>query len=128
MTQLTNLTPLLEAEASQTGSLIMTVGMVAVLGLVFYFFMYRPQKKQEKETKAMLDSIELGDVVSTVGGIVGVVVRIKGEMMLIETGADRTRLQIQKWAVRQVEEKAHPDEEAHRGSTVDGKSAAKMKK
>ena len=122
MTQLTNLTPLLEAQASQTGSLLMTVGMVVVLGLVFYFFMYRPQKKQEKETKAMLDAIEVGDVISTVGGVVGVVVRIKGEMMLIETGADRTRLQIQKWAVRQVEEKAHPV------ATVDGKSAGKLKK
>lgn len=109
-----------EAGANQTGSLLMTVGMVVVLGLVFYFFMYRPQKKQEKETKAMLDSIELGDVVSTVGGIVGVVVRIKGDMMLIETGADRTRLQIQKWAVRQVEEKAHP-------VNVEDKSGKKLK-
>ena len=122
MTNLNHLTPLLQEEVGQTGSLIMTVGMLVVLGVVFYFFMYRPQKKQEKETKAMLDAIELGDVISTVGGVVGVVVRIKGDMMLIETGADRTRLQIQKWAVRQVEEKAHPV------ATVDGKSAGKLKK
>ena len=107
--------------AGGAGSLIMTIGMVAVLGLVFYFFMYRPQKKQEKETKAMLESIELGDVVSTVGGVVGVVVRIKGEMLLIETGADRTRLQIQKWAVRQIEEKAHP-------VAAEAKPSGKLKK
>ena len=121
MMNLHSLLPLLAEEPSQTGSLIMTVGMIAVLGIVFYFFMYRPQKKQEKETKAMLDSIELGDVISTVGGIVGVVVRIKGEMMLIETGADRTRLQVQKWAVRQVEEKAHP-------VAVEEKPSKKLKK
>lgn len=93
------------------GTLLSMGGMILVLGLVFYFFLYRPQKKQEKETAQMRDSIEIGDVISTVGGIIGVVVRVKGEMLLIETGADRTRLQIQKWAVRAVEEKAHPVEE-----------------
>ena len=88
---------------------------------VFYFFMYRPQKKQEKETQAMRDSIEIGDVISTVGGIIGVVVRIKGEMLLIESGADRTRIQIQKWADRGVEERAHP--QAH-----EDKDGKKLKK
>ena len=96
------------------GSTISMVVMIVVMIAVFYFFMYRPQKKQERETSEMRNSIELGDVISTVGGIVGVVVRIKGEMLLIETGADRTRLQIQKWAVRGVEEKAHPTEPAEK--------------
>ncbi len=92
------------------GSTISMVAMIVVLIAVFYFFLYRPQKKQERETTEMRNSIELGDVISTVGGIIGVVVRIKDDMLLIETGADRTRLQIQKWAVRGVEEKAHPVE------------------
>jgi preprotein translocase subunit YajC len=90
---------------------ISTIVMLVAMLAIFYFFMYRPQKKQEKETQEMRNSIEIGDVISTVGGIIGVVVRIKDEMLLIESGADRTRIQIQKWAVRGVEERAHP--EAH---------------
>ena len=111
----------LSTSTAQTGSggfdlmsLLMMGGMIVVLGLVFYFFLYRPQKKQEKEAAQMRNSIEIGDVISTVGGIVGVVVRVKGDMLLIETGADRTRLQVQKWAIRSVEEKAHPVEETEK--------------
>jgi preprotein translocase subunit YajC len=90
-----------------TGQLIMTVGMLVVMVLVFYFMIIRPQKKQEKETAKMLDELTPGDTISTVGGIIGVVLKIKDDMVLIETGADRTRLQIAKWAVRKVEEKAN---------------------
>ena len=97
-------------------SLVTMGGMIVVLGLVFYFFLYRPQKKQEKEATQMRDSVEIGDVISTVGGIVGVVVRVKGDMLLIETGADRTRLQVQKWAIRNVEEKAHPAPEPEKSA------------
>ena len=103
------------------GSSIMMIGMILVMVAVFYFFLYRPQKKQEKETQEMRNSIEIGDAISTVGGIIGVVVRIKDEMLLIESGADRTRIQIQKWAVRGVEERAHP--EAH-----EDKDGKKLKK
>ena len=90
-----------------TGQLIMTVGMLVVMVAVFYFMIIRPQKKQEKETAKMLDELTPGDTISTVGGIIGVVLKIKDDMVLIETGADRTRLQIAKWAVRKVEEKAN---------------------
>ena len=111
-----------DAGAGGFGSMISMVVMIVVLIAVFYFFLYRPQKKQERETTEMRNSIELGDVISTVGGIVGVVVRIKDEMLLIETGADRTRLQVMKWAVRGVEEKAHPVAEADK---KDGKPKLK---
>lgn len=116
-----------DASASTGGGLLSSLSMVfmiVVLVAVFYFFLYRPQKKQEKETAEMRNSIELGDVISTVGGIIGVVVRIKDDMLLIETGADRTRLQIQKWAVRGVEERAHPVETEKSAD----KSGKKLKK
>ena len=90
-----------------TASMIMTVGMLVVMVLVFYFMIIRPQKKQEKETAKMLDGLTPGDTISTVGGIIGVVLKVKDDMVLIETGADRTRIQIAKWAVRKVEEKAN---------------------
>ena len=56
------------AAGSMAPTIIMILGMVAV----FYFFLYRPQKKQEKETQEMRNSIEIGDVISTVGGIIGI--------------------------------------------------------
>ena len=90
-----------------TGQLIMTIGMLVVMVAVFYFMIIRPQKKQEKETAKMLDELTPGDTISTVGGIIGVVLKVKDDMVLIETGADRTRIQIAKWAVRKVEEKAN---------------------
>jgi preprotein translocase subunit YajC len=90
-----------------TASMIMTVGMLVVMVAVFYFMIIRPQKKQEKETAKMLDELTPGDTISTVGGIIGVVLKVKDDMVLIETGADRTRIQIAKWAVRKVEEKAN---------------------
>lgn len=94
-------------EVDSTGSVIMTVGMLVVMVAVFYFMIIRPQKKQEKETAKMLDELTPGDTISTVGGIIGVVLKVKDDMVLIETGADRTRIQIAKWAVRKVEEKAN---------------------
>jgi len=94
-------------EVDSTGSVIMTVGMLVVMVAVFYFMIIRPQKKQEKETAKMLDALTPGDTISTVGGIIGVVLKVKDDMVLIETGADRTRIQIAKWAVRKVEEKAN---------------------
>ena len=84
--------------------------MIGIFALVFYLFIYRPQKKQEKETADMRDSIERGDVIVTTGGIVGMVVKIKDDMLLIETGGDRTKIQIKKWAVHAIVEKANAPE------------------
>lgn len=93
---------------TQMLSLIIPMGLLAI---VFYFFIYRPQKKQEKETADMRNSIEIGDVIVTSGGIVGMVVKIKDDMLLVETGGDRTKLQLQKWAVHSVLERANEPEE-----------------
>lgn len=117
------------AQAAGIGQFIGMIGMIVVLVVVFYFFLYRPQKKQERETTEMRNSIELGDVISTVGGIIGVVVRIKDDMLLIETGADRTRLQVMRWAVRGVEEKARPTvETASAEKSAEKSDKPKLKK
>lgn len=92
------------------GSVGLIFSMV-MLGVVFYFFIYRPQKKQEKETTEMRDSIERGDIIVTTGGIIGMVVKIKEDMLLIETGGDRTKIQLKKWAVHAIIEKANAPEE-----------------
>lgn len=95
----------LTASGAGTGSinavttLVMLVGMVAI----FYFFMYRPQKKQEKETKSMHDSLQVGDEITTIGGIIGKIVSIKDETVLIETSNERNKIRILRSAVRNVD-------------------------
>lgn len=87
--------------------IIMLVAFIAI----FYFMIYRPQKKQEKEVAKMRDNLQIGDEISTNGGILGRVVKIKDDIVTIETGSDRNKLKIFKWAVRQVEIPANSEDE-----------------
>ncbi len=84
------------------GSIIMIVAMIAI----FYFFMYRPQKKQEKEALQMKNSLEVGDEITTIGGIIGEIVSIKDETCVIETTKDKTKIRILKSAISKVDVKA----------------------
>lgn len=92
------------------GSTLITVGMLVVMVLVFYFFLYRPQKKQEKEVNAMRSSLQVGDEVTTVGGIIGKIISIKDETVMIETGHDRTKIRFLKSAIKCVDVKAEDAE------------------
>ena len=83
-------------------SLIMIVVMIAV----FYFFMYRPQKKQERETNEMRNSLQVGDEITTIGGIIGKVISIKEETVMIETGRDGTKIRILRSAIKSIDVKA----------------------
>ena len=69
----------------------------------FYFFILRPQKNQEKKDKQMRDNLEVGDEIVTNGGIVGLVTQIKEDTVVIETGGDRSKIRIKKWAIAKVE-------------------------
>lgn len=74
---------------------------LVIIVVAFYFFLIRPQKKQEKEKQKMLNSIEIGDTITTIGGITGIVRQIKDdEIYIIETGADKNRISIRKWAIQ----------------------------
>ena len=88
------------------GDLIVTIIMIAVMILFFYFFIIRPQKKQEKEAADMRNSIEVGDEITTIGGIIGKVVSIKGETFVLETTKDKTKIRFLKGAIRTVDVKA----------------------
>ena len=99
----------LEAEGAAmngTVNMISTLVLLVTMVAIFYFFMYRPQKKQEKETKSMLDSLQVGDEITTIGGIIGKIVSIKDETVLIETTKDCTKIRILRTAVRHVDVKA----------------------
>lgn len=76
--------------------------MIAVMGLALYFLMYRPQKKREKEAADLRSSIEVGDEVTTIGGIVGRVVSIKDDTFVLETSGDRSRTRFRRWAIQNV--------------------------
>ncbi len=89
--------------AVQPGFLEMLVSFLPFILIIvaFYFFLIRPQRKQEKETQKMRNSIEIGDQITTIGGITGVVRQIKDEdTYIIETGADKNRISIKKWAIQ----------------------------
>lgn len=88
--------------SSAWGSIIMLV----IMPVVFYFFLIRPQKKQEKETNAMRNSLQVGDEITTIGGIIGKIVSIKEETVMIETGKEKTKIRILRSAVRCVDVKA----------------------
>ena len=98
-------TILLEGQAAGNGggsglvSILMIVGMLAIL----YFFMIRPQKKQEKETAAMRNALQVGDEITTIGGIIGKIVSMKDETVLIETSNERNKIRILRTAVRNVD-------------------------
>ena len=81
-------------------SLFFTLALMLVL---LYFMIYRPQKKQEKKDSAMRAALEIGDQVTTIGGIVGRVVAIKDDTFVLETGADRVKIRFIKNAISSVE-------------------------
>ena len=81
-------------------SLFFTLALMLVL---LYFMIYRPQKKQEKKDAAMRAALEIGDQVVTIGGIVGRVVAIKDDTFVLETGADRVKIRFTKSAISSVE-------------------------
>ena len=85
-------------------------GLFPILGIVFlfvimYFFMIRPQKKQEQEAAAMRNALAVGDEVTTIGGIIGKVISIKEETFVLETTKDRTKIRFLKGAIRSVDVK-----------------------
>ena len=108
------------------GDIWMTIGLVAVVGVVFYFFILRPQKKQEKQAAEMRNNLSVGDEITTIGGIIGKVVSIKEETMVIETTRDHTRIRLLKSAVRTVDVPANAKVEAPKKE--DAKEAKDAKK
>ncbi len=81
---------------------ILIIGVIVIL----YFFMIRPQKKREKEEAAMRDAIQVGDEVTTIGGIIGKIVSVKGETFVLETTKSKTKIRFLKGAIRSVDVRA----------------------
>ena len=76
-----------------------TLVLIALMFAMLYFLMIRPENKRKKEAQNMRDSLTVGDVITTIGGITGTICSVKENTIVIETGADRVRIEFTKWAV-----------------------------
>lgn len=76
----------------------MMLGMLVLLG-VFYFLMIRPESKRKKEMAKMRSELQVGDDITTIGGLLGTICFVKEDTVVIETGADRVRIELTKWAI-----------------------------
>ena len=112
-----------DAAASKGSSTSLIIMMVVLFG-VMYFLMIRPQKKRQKEEQEMRASLEIGDEIVTIGGIVGKVVTIRENDLIIETGSDRNKMKIERWAVNTNKTKM----EQHQKEVEAAREAAKAKK
>lgn len=92
------ITKLLEEMTVPEGSMGSILLMVVLFGAM-YFFMIRPENKKRKAAEQMRSSLAVGDVITTIGGIVGTICAVKESTIVIETGADRVRIEFTKWAV-----------------------------
>ena len=92
-------------------SMLMTFLPLILIFVVFYFLLIRPQKKREKAATEMRNNVGVGDEVVTQGGIVGRVVSVKEDNIVIETGSERSKVRIKRWAIAAVET-IHDDAEA----------------
>lgn len=84
-------------------SLLVTFVPLLLVIVLMYFMMIRPQKKKQKEEQQMRNNIRVGDEITTIGGICGRVLNIKEDSLVIETGADRSKMTIKKWALQSCE-------------------------
>ena len=93
------------SESASAGSMIPLILMyVVVFGVFFYFVLYRPQKKEQKKTSAMLSTLEIGDCVLTTSGFYGIIIDITDDTVIVEFGNNKNcRIPMQKTTIVQVE-------------------------
>lgn len=94
--------PMATALTTEGGGNWSFILIMILMFVVMYFFTIRPQKKREKEEAAMRNSVDIGDKIITIGGVSGVVITAKDgeEEIVIETGGDKTRLRVKRWAIQ----------------------------
>lgn len=92
-------------EGTGGGVLIMLIQLLplVLLLVLMYFLFMRPQKKKEKETTQMRKNLQIGDEVTTIGGIVGIIVRKTEDTVVLETGGDRSKIRVKLTAIQSCE-------------------------
>lgn len=106
---MTNILPILaDTQASNPaglGSMLPMILIWVVIIAFMYFFLIRPNSKKKKEEAQLRNSLEIGDEITTIGGIMGRVVAIKDDedAIIIETGSDRVKMKFKKWCISTVD-------------------------
>ena len=90
-------------ELMDSGSMMMPIFILVSMLALSYFLLIRPQKKRDQQANEMRNALRIGDVVTTIGGIIGIVTSIKDDMLVLETGSDRNKVRVKKWAIQSVE-------------------------
>ena len=117
----------LTATTTDSVSMLATFIPLILMIVIFYFLLIRPQKKRDKEVQKMRENIEIADEIVTIGGIMGKVVQVTEDTITFETGEDRVRMQVTKWAISSNvrEEKQRAAQEAAAKAAKSKKNAAK---
>ena len=82
-----------------SASLLSMLLPVVILIAVFYFLLIRPENKKKKAAAKMRSELAVGDEITTIGGVVGTICQVKEDTIIIETSADRVRMEFTKWAI-----------------------------
>jgi len=87
---------------SSTGMTIGTILYFVFFIVIMYLIIFLPQKRRDKKTREMINSIQVGNEIVTIGGVAGKVVNIKDDEITIETSVEKTQMVFKKWAVKEV--------------------------
>ena len=86
-------------------SMIISIVYMVALFAIFYFLFIRPQRKKEKQLDQLRSSLEVGQMVTTIGGMLATVAKVEDEFVVLEVGPNRTKMPFKKWAIATVEQK-----------------------
>ena len=111
------MTSLFTATTTSTGSgSTSMILMLVLMFAIFYFLIIRPENKKKKKAEEMRSSLNIGDEITTIGGMIGKIVQVTEDTITFETGEDRVRIQVKKWAISTnvKEEQAEEDARARK--------------
>ncbi len=102
--------------------------MIIIFGVMMYFMVIRPEKKKKKEEEALRSSLQVGDRITTIGGIVGKIIDISGENIVIETSLDQVRMELKKWSVMSNDTAAEKQKKARAEAQAAARERAAQRK
>ena len=104
-----NVMSLLQNAAAPQGSLLSMILPIALIFVIFYFFIIRPQNKKQKETQKMIDALKKGDKIVTIGGIYGEIVELDDEKVKVQV-SEKVELTFARSAIANVLSKKNKEE------------------
>ncbi len=89
-----------DPNAAAGGSMLTLMLPLVLMFVLMYFIMIRPENKRKKKAEEMRNSLSLGEEITTIGGLTGKIVQVTEDTITFETGEDRVRIQVKKWAIQ----------------------------